>query len=216
MFNLIFVIIIPQAKKYRRALMNNTLKMRQGLEKDCTELAFIFDMAGRRLPSAVWMEQTSQGQSSFEVGREQIRTRSDRPFHYKNWTVAESNNRLVGGFFGFLLEDPYPNIDYSEIPECIHPLVDLQKCASGSWLLQAISVLPEARNKGFSKKLLEEAENIVKKIGTSQITLQVQEDNKVAVHTYKKSGYVELDRKPFVSFLGSDDSGDYLLMGKNL
>ena len=196
--------------------MYDTLKFRQGIENDCTELALIFDMAGRRLPSAVWMEQTSQGQSSFEVGREQIRTLSDRPFHYKNWTVAESNNKIIGAFFGFQLENPYPEVDYSKIPECIHPLVDLQKCASGSWLLQAISVLPEAQNKGFSKKLLEEAENIVKKIGTPQITLQVQEDNKIAVHTYKKNGYVELDRRPFVSFLGSDDSGDYLLMGKNL
>ena len=45
---------------------------------------------------------------------------------------------------------------------------------------------------------------------------QVQEDNKIAVHTYKKNGYVELNRRPFVSFLGSHDSGDYLLMGKNL
>ena len=60
--------------------MYDTLKFRQGIENDCTELALIFDMAGRRLPSAVWMEQTSQGQSSFEVGREQIRTLSDRPF----------------------------------------------------------------------------------------------------------------------------------------
>jgi ribosomal protein S18 acetylase RimI-like enzyme len=134
----------------------------------------------------------------------------------KNWTVAESNNRLVGAFFGFLLEDPYPEINYSEIPECIHPLIELRKYAAGAWLLQAISVLPEARNKGISKKLLKEVESAVKSMGTSQIVLQVQEDNKVAVHTYKKSGYVELDRKPFVSFLGSDDSGDYLLMGKNL
>ena len=190
--------------------------MRTGLEKDCTELALIFDMAGRRLPSALWSEKASQGQSSFEVGRERIRTLSELPTYYKNWTIAELNNKVIGAFFGFLIEDPYPEIDYSELPKCIHPLVELEQCASGSWLLQAISVLPDARGNGFAKLLLHEAEEVAKEFGTSQIALQVEEVNKIAVDTYKKNGYVELDRRPFVSFPGSNDSGDYLLMGKNL
>ena len=54
--------------------MGNTLQFRTATEDDCTELALIRDIAGRRLPSYLWSQEVGQGQSYFEYGREEIRT----------------------------------------------------------------------------------------------------------------------------------------------
>ncbi|MDE0784849.1 MAG: GNAT family N-acetyltransferase [Planktomarina sp.] len=45
--------------------------------------------------------------------------------------------------------------------------------ASGSWFLQAISILPECRGQGHANALLTKAEEVAKKSGTKKITLQV-------------------------------------------
>ena len=54
--------------------MGNALLFRSATEDDCTELALIRDIAGRRMPSNLWSQETGQGQSYFEYGRETIRT----------------------------------------------------------------------------------------------------------------------------------------------
>ena len=43
--------------------MSNALQFRSATEDDCTELALIMDVAGRRLPSYLWSQDAGQGQS---------------------------------------------------------------------------------------------------------------------------------------------------------
>jgi len=196
--------------------MRRKTKFRIGKETDSTYLALILDAAGRRVPSYLWGKDTEPGQSVFEYGREKIRTdMSLRSFH-KNWCIAEIQNDLVGAFFGFPVEKPYPETDFTTLPECLHPIIELEQLASGYWLLQAVAILPEYRGKGFVRQLLAKVELIAKEAGADRIALQVAEINKVAVNIYQMNGYFELARRPYVSFPGSDDSGDYILMGKQL
>ena len=88
--------------------------------------------------------------------------------------------------------------------------------ASGSWLLQALAILPEYRGNGFVRQLLDKAELVAQEAGAAQITLQVEEINKVAVNIYQMNRYFELARRPYRSFPGSHDFGDYILMSKQL
>jgi len=46
-----------------------------------------------------------KGQSSFEFGRERIRTDKSSNLYFENWFVAEKNNKLIGAFLGFIVED---------------------------------------------------------------------------------------------------------------
>jgi hypothetical protein len=69
--------------------MSNALQFRSATEDDCTELALIRDVAGRRMPSYLWSQDTGQGGSYFEYGREEIRTDASRNSYFKNWLVAE-------------------------------------------------------------------------------------------------------------------------------
>jgi len=196
--------------------MSNTLQFRIATEDDCTELALMIDVAGRRLPSYLWSQEVRQGQSYFEYGREKIRTDTNRNSYFENWLVAESQDKFVGAFFGFSVEDPYPEIDLDAVPECFRPCVELERIARGCWLLQAIAILPQYRGKGLARQVLGKAESVARDSGTNRIALQVEEVNEVAFKTYQRNGYIEVDRRPYVHFPGSDDTGDYVLMWKEL
>jgi ribosomal protein S18 acetylase RimI-like enzyme len=88
--------------------------------------------------------------------------------------------------------------------------------AAGSWLLQAISILPEFRGQGHANALLAKAEEEAKGSGAKAITLQVEEINQIALKTYTSNGYAELDRRELIPFPVSQDLGGIILMGKNL
>ena len=196
--------------------MGNLLKFRTATEDDCTELTLIRDIAGRRMPSYLWSQEVKQGQSFFEYGRERIRTDANYDAYFKNWRVAESESKFVGAFFGFSVGDPYPEIDLDTVPECFRPCVELERLASGCWLLQAIAILPEYRRKGLARHFLGKAESVAKDSGANRIALQVEEVNKVAFRTYQSNGFVEADRRPYVHFPGSEDTGDVVLMWKEV
>ena len=114
------------------------------------------------------------------------------------------------------MDDPYPDIDLDAVPQCFRPCVELERVASGCWLLQAIAILPQYRGKGLARQLLDKAESVARDSGTNRIALQVEEVNEVAFKTYQRNGYVEVDRRPYIPFPGSDDTGDYVLMWKEL
>ena len=196
--------------------MDNALLFRSATEDDCTELALIRDIAGRRMPSYLWSQETGQGQSYFEYGREKIRTDANYNGYFKNWLVAESQSKFVGAFFGFSVEDPYPEIDLNAVPVWWRPCKELERVASGCWLLQVIAILPQYRGKGLARQLLDKAGSVAKDSGTNRIALQVEEVNEVAFKTYQSNGYVEVDRRPYVHFPGSEDTGDVVLMWKEL
>jgi len=196
--------------------MSNIVLFRTATEDDCTELALMLDVAGRRLPSYLWTQEVRQGQSYFEYGREKIRTDTNRNSYFENWLVAESQDKFVGAFFGFSVEDPYPEIDLDAVPKCFRPCVELERIARGCWLLQAIAILPQYRGKGLARQVLGKAESVARDSGTNRIALQVEEVNEVAFKTYQRNGYIEVDRRPYVHFPGSDDTGDYVLMWKEL
>ena len=196
--------------------MEKSVQFRTGIESDATSLALLFDAAGRRIVSYFWSLYAVEGQSFFEFGRENIRTNDEGKSFHKNWQIAELDNKLLGAFFGFRVPDPYPEISYDEEPEWWVPFLELEKSAAGSWLLQAISVLPEYRGQGHAHALLSKAEEVAKDNGANKITLQVEAINQIAVKTYTSNGYTELARRELIPFPFSQDTGDIILMEKNL
>ena len=192
------------------------MKFRAGKIDDAITLTLILDAAGGRIPSYFWSLYAAEGQFFFEFGRENIRTNHDGKSFHKNWKIAELDNKLLGAFFGFRIANPYPEVNYEEEPEWWIPFLELEEIAAGSWLLQAISVLPEFRGQGHANALLARAEEEAKASGAKKITLQVEEINQIALKTYTSNGYAELARRELIPFPFSQDSGDIILMGKNL
>ena len=192
------------------------MDFRIGKADDATTLALLFDAAGRRIPCYFWSQYAEDGQSFFEFGREKIRTDTEGKSYYKNWYVAEKNSNFIGAFFGFIVDNPYPEIDYEEEPKWWIPFKELEMLASGTWLLQVISILPEHRGKNYAKDLLMKAEDVAREYGAKKITLQVEEINTLAMKTYLKNGYQEVDRRELIPFPFSNDTGDIVLMEKTI
>ncbi|MDC3128859.1 GNAT family N-acetyltransferase [Paracoccaceae bacterium] len=192
------------------------MDFRIGTADDATTLALVMDAAGRRLPSYFWSQYAADGQSFFEFGREKIRSDTEGKSYYKNWHVAEKNSNFVGAFFGFIVDNPYPEIDYEDEPEWWIPFKELEMLASGTWLLQVISILPEHRGKNYAKDLLLKAEKVALEHSAKKITLQVEQVNNIAMKAYLANGYQEVGRREFIPFPFSNDSGDLILMEKTL
>lgn len=196
--------------------MGQTLTFRSGRPEDSSDLALLFDAAGRRVPSWYWSTLAKPGQSWFEVGRDRIRNQEDVTSHHTKWHIAEEEGRMIGAFFGFSVPDPYDRIDLDEVEAPFVPVLELEMAAKGCWLLQAVAVFSEDRGQGHGPTLLAEACRVARAVGHSRIVLQVESPNIGAIGLYRKFGFSEWQRRPFIPFPGSDDEGEWILMVKDL
>lgn len=196
--------------------MLDKLTFRSATRADASDLAILFDSASRRIVSWYWSSLAYPGQSWLELGRDRILSLPDRTSHYSKWHLAMSDGGTVGAFFGLSIADPYEPVDLSVEEAVFRPLVELEMVASGCWLLQAIAIFSEFRGLGFGTALVARACDVARTAGHSRIALQVESPNVQAIRLYQKCGFAEWERRPFVPFPGTDDSGDWILMAKDL
>jgi GNAT superfamily N-acetyltransferase len=196
--------------------MGQKLTFRAGRPEDSSDLALLFDAASRRIASWYWSTLAGPGQSWFEVGRNRVRNQPDASSYHTKWHVAEVQGRIIGAFFGFSVPDPYDRVDLNEVEAPLVPVFELEIVAKGCWLLQAVTVFPEHRGQGHGPALLERACQTARDAGHNRIVLQVESPNVGAIGLYRKFGFSDWERRPFVPFPGSDDHGDWILMAKDL
>jgi ribosomal protein S18 acetylase RimI-like enzyme len=194
--------------------VSSSLRLRPATPHDAANLAILMDMASRGLVSWVWSTLAQRGQSPLELGRNRIRTHSDIPSHYANWTVAEVGPDIVGAFAGYMVPDPYAPGDVSELPDVYRPLLELEALAAGSWFLMALAVYPEFHRRGFGSALLAAAEQIASKRGASQMTLTVSTENDGACVLYMRHGFSAMARRQMVPYPGSGDNCEWMLLVK--
>lgn len=196
--------------------MAHGLTFRAAKPEDSSDLAILFDAASRRICSWNWSTLAEPGQSWLEVGRNRIRNQTELKSHHLNWHVAEIAGQTVGALFGFSLPDPAEEEDLDALPPVYRPMVEMEMIAKGCWLLQAIALFPEHRGAGHGPALIDRACQAARDAGHSRIVLQVESPNVRAQAMYRKCGFTEWERRPFVPFPGSDDEGDWILMVRDL
>lgn len=196
--------------------MGQSMTFRAGRPEDSSDLAILFDAATRRIVSWYWSTIADPGQSWFEVGRDRIRSQPDTTSYHSKWHIAEVQGQSAGAFFGFSVPDPYDRVDLTTTVAPVVPVIELEMVAKGCWLLQAVTLFPENRGQGHGPAMLEEACKIARAAGHSRIALQVESPNIGAIGLYRKFGFTEWQRRPYVPFPGSDDYGDWILMAKDL
>ena len=192
------------------------LTFRAGTPDDSSDLAILFDAASRRICAWNWSTLAAPGQSWLEVGRDRIRNQTGLSSYHTKWHVARRQGQTVGAIFGFSVPDPYDPIDLTDVPATFHPMIEMEMTARGCWLLQAIALFPEHRGKGYGPVLMEKASEAARAAGHRRIVLQVESPNAGAIALYCKCGFTEWERRPYLPFPGSDDSGDWILMVKDL
>ena len=194
--------------------MPSNLTLRPADQHDCAHLVLFADMATRRLTSYLWGHMAAPGQSSSEVGRNVIRNDEGHFTHFRNWRVAEDDDKLIGALNGYVISEP------SSFPaptlEAVKPLNELKEMAAGTWYISAVAIYPEHQGSGFGKSLLAEAENLARAANKDRLTLMVGSFNARAYGLYQKTGFKEWARRSFTAFPGSDEPGEWILMVKDL
>jgi len=168
------------------------------------------------LLSWLWGLKATEGQSSFEVGRECILRDTSSDQHLSNWHVAVSGENVVGAMCSLPLADRYDLGDPSNLGAVTIPFVELEAVAKGTYHLMVASVFPEHRGKGVGHAILNQAADLGRTAGCRRLTLIVGSFNPRAQRLYERYGFRQRDRRPFVPFPGTTDSGDLILMDKDL
>ena len=189
---------------------------RSGEPRDCSDIAILADAASRRITSWLWGQSASPGQSWVEYGRNRVLTATTAAIFHENWQMVQIDGQLAGGCFGFLIPDPYDPGDLSDVPDFVRPLITMEEVAKGCWMLQCIAVFPEQRGKGLGRRLIDMACETAQTSGARRIVLEVENVNAGAIGLYTASGFTEWMRCPYVPFPGSDDTGDWILMVRDL
>jgi ribosomal protein S18 acetylase RimI-like enzyme len=190
---------------------------RPARRSDASNLAVLLDSAARGLVAWLWTTLRSPGQSILEVGRHRILNNTDSPSHFTKWTIAEIDGEIAGGVTGFVVPDTDDRQrDVSHLPEAYRPHLELEALAIGTWYLMIVSVFPEHRGKGLGTALLAKAEELARRSGAREMSLLVESANAGALKLYLRYGFRERARRPYLSFPGSTDEGDWLLMVKDV
>jgi ribosomal protein S18 acetylase RimI-like enzyme len=196
--------------------MYRTLRFRPAHQSEVPDLVCLVDIAGRGITAWFWGTLREPGQSALEIGRQRIRTHTDYPMHYKNWTVAEVDGAVAGALVGRPIPVPYERRDAGDLPKPFAPVLELEALAAGSWFLNILALYPEYRGQGLGSAMLSKAEEIGNAMGASQISIIVEGANPSALKLYLRCGYTERARRPYIAFPGSMDEGDWILLMKKI
>src|SRR5262245_23579060 len=156
------------------------------------------------------------GQSAIEVGRKRIRSSEESPSHFSRWIVLSIANEVAGAFIAHQLTGPHEAKDLQDLPVVYAPMLELEKEAVGSWYIMTLAVFPEFRNKGLGTTMLQHAEKLAKDAGYNQLSIIVLSDNTSALRLYERFGFNESARKPFIPFPPSQDTGEWVLLKKQI
>jgi ribosomal protein S18 acetylase RimI-like enzyme len=189
--------------------------IRPATKRDALHMAALADIAGHGLPAWVWSQACDKGQSVIEVGRARA-MRENADFSWRNTHMLEQDGEIAGMLLGYRQPDTMDAGDTSTIHEVFRALAELEAAAPGAWYVNIVGVFPEYRGRGLGSRLLRHAEDLADAAGARRMSLIVDSGNDSARRLYERTGYREETRRPMVPFPGSTESGDWVLMAKEI
>ena len=188
-------------------------EIRPARKTDAPLLARLIDIAGDGIPSYLWESAAESGESAMDVGRRRAE-RDEGGFSWTNAHVAVIGGETVAMLLGYRQPDKLPEIDFSEIPGFLHPLLELESLVPGSWYINALAVLPEHRGEGLGSRLLAQADGLAARARATTISLIVDDANEAAKRLYARHGFAEIARRPALSIPGREAHADWVLLGR--
>lgn len=171
--------------------------LRDAHKGDCAELAQLIDLAGEGLPCYLWSGMAGPGEDPWEIGRQRA-ARDSGGFSYRNSVVAEVGGKVVGALVGYPVPEQPEAIDIENTPPMFVPLRELENLAPGTWYVNSVAVLSEARGLGVGSQLMKHAEQISRDLGLRGLSLIVSDANDGARRLYERLGYEEVATRPMV------------------
>lgn len=191
--------------------LEGAVEIRDAVESDARDLAYLINLAGEGLPEYLWRGMAEGNESPLEVGARRA-ARTSGNFSYANARVCAEGDVLLGMILAYRQPEPYEVGDLSEYPEVVRPAVLLESKAPGSWYVNAIATYEEHRGKGVARRLMEDTTARARSEGCELLSLIVASENTPAKRMYERLGFEAVDAMPVAAYPGCRHGGDWILM----
>ncbi len=189
--------------------------LRRARREDSRRVAELMDIAGHGLPAYVWSLSAEEGQEPVEAGTERA-AREDGNFSYRNAVVAEEDGEVVAMVLAYRLPEAGEGANPDEVPEVLRPLLELELLAPGTFYVNGLATLPRYQGRGLGSRLLEAARALAAEAGCEELSIQVFEQNEVALGLYERYGYRIVARRQTVPHHSYPYDGDVLLLTRKV
>lgn len=188
--------------------------IRRATPADALILAQLVNIAGEGFPLYFWEKSAGPGETGWDVGRRRA-LREDGGFSYLHAFILETGGVPAGCLIGYALPPEPEPVDHAEMPPIFVPLQELEQVASGTWYVNVLAMFEHARNRGYGRRLLQEAEKIAAGQGISDMSIIVSNANLGARRLYERCGYVEIASRPMVKEDWDNPGENWILLIKD-
>lgn len=187
------------------------MEIRSARKQDAHHIAILTNLAGEGISEYYWARLAQEGETPFEVGARRA-SRDEGDFSYSNTRVCVEGEMVLGMIVAYRQPDPDDPGDLSGLPEPMHPLVELESTAPGSWYINAVATYPEHRGRGVARRLLADTEKRARSRGCERMSLIVASENAAARRLYDRLGFAVVRTLPVVPWPGASHGGDWVLL----
>lgn len=184
--------------------------------EDAKDLAILVNLAGEGMPKLMWATMAEQGETPLDVGTKRA-MRKTGDFSYTNARLCQdNNNKTMAALIAYPLANPYDTTDLQSQPDYIRPLIELESKVPGSWYINVLATYEPHRGKGCATALIKDTEKTAIAANIKTASIIVNSENQTAKQLYEKLGYRQQNALPLIPFKGSNITGEWLLLAKDL
>jgi ribosomal protein S18 acetylase RimI-like enzyme len=187
------------------------MEIRSARKQDAHHIAHLTNLAGEGISEYYWANLAQGGETPFEVGARRV-SRDEGDFSYSNTRVCVEGESVLGMIVAYRQADPYDRGDLSGLPEALHPLVELESTAPGSWYINAVATYEEYRGRGVARRLLADTEVRARSRGCERMSLIVSSENAAARRLYDRLGFEAVRTLPVIPWPDAPHGGDWILL----
>lgn len=184
-------------------------KIKPATKNDALHVAAVIDIGGHGIALEQWTSAGGIDHSTFSAARDDVLDDNNTSYHYSKAYLLEVDGIIAGGVIGSRIERAQP-VENKKNPY-LSPLETLESRLEGYWSMIAIAIYPEFRGKGFATPLLDRAVSLAKKTDALGISLVVEDSNSAALAFYRRKGFIEAERLPWIAY-GNRKGTSYWLM----
>lgn len=196
--------------------MARRFALRDATVDDAGELAKLFLIASGGLAEYIWSQVDAPGRSLVDIGAERYACEGIE-FSYENCIVAERGGIVVGMLHGFETPKSDGSVHEDPVLRPFAELVDAGRSDAASFYVCGIALFPDHRGQGIGTSLLEVAHERALSLSLPRVSLTCFEQNEDAMRLYKRFGYQEFARRPFVPHpMLHYEEGDVIFLEKHI
>ena len=196
--------------------MTDLIKLDRARKQDSRFIAQMIALASDGIASIEWQQQAASepGRSALDVGAETYAS-EDGDYSYRNsWIARDANEQALGMILSFALTEKNRSIDASPPPyrddDIFAPYRYLE--AVNSWYICGVAVLPEYRQQGIARALIQQSISDGEQAGLENTSLIAMAEKSGLIAYYQSLGFHITRRAPIVEHPQIDARGEALLM----